>query len=101
VLASCSAENPKPWPPAGDTYRQPLEWQERLSIAAQSAGALAYLHQNGIIHRDFRTSNVLLDGEMRAVVSDFGIAKLSVEEGAIAEEVTSQLVRSSGYMAPE
>jgi serine/threonine protein kinase len=56
-----------------------LCWEERKKIARGAAKGLCFLHHNcipHIIHRDMKSSNVLLDGEMEARVSDFGMARL-------------------------
>ena len=86
---------------AGTTSPRFIEWRRRLTIASQSAGALACLHQHGVIHRNFCSSNVLLDDDMSAVVSDFATVNWSVDDSAVADEVTTLLVGAGGYMAPE
>lgn len=56
-----------------------LSWKERKKIARGAAKGLCFLHHNcipHIIHRDMKSSNVLLDGQMEARVSDFGMARL-------------------------
>lgn len=56
-----------------------LSWKERKKIARGAAKGLSFLHHNcipHIIHRDMKSSNVLLDGQMEARVSDFGMARL-------------------------
>ncbi|ONK67751.1 uncharacterized protein A4U43_C05F3400 [Asparagus officinalis] len=58
-----------------DPNTQPLSWSRRLNIALGAARGLAYLHQPDIkiIHRDFKTSNILLDVDFNTKLSDFGL----------------------------
>ncbi|HEY4303077.1 MAG TPA: serine/threonine-protein kinase [Gemmatimonadaceae bacterium] len=77
-----------------------LDAEESRRILAEVADALAYAHEHGIIHRDIKPANILLDEDTgRAVLADFGIAKL---EGA-ADELTSKgmVVGTPSYMSPE
>lgn len=79
-------------------------WRTRLTIAVQSARALAYLHDEAsppVIHRDFTSSNVLLDGDWTAVVSDFGLAKLLPQAGVPNATQSTRLHGTLGYLAPE
>jgi serine/threonine-protein kinase len=63
------------------------------------ARAVHYAHQHQIIHRDLKPSNILLDDELRPVITDFGLAKLPT--AANDPEAPEQIVGSPAYMAPE
>ncbi|XP_028791799.1 probable LRR receptor-like serine/threonine-protein kinase At1g07650 [Neltuma alba] len=79
-----------------------LDWTTRTKICLGIARALAYLHEESrikIIHRDIKTSNVLLDKDFNAKVSDFGLAKLN-EEGDNTH-ISTRVAGTIGYMAPE
>ncbi|XP_047336011.1 probable serine/threonine-protein kinase PIX13 [Impatiens glandulifera] len=79
----------------------PLPWEIRVKIAIGAARGLAFLHSsnNQIIYRDFKASNILLDGDYNAKISDFGLAKFGPNEGD--SHVTTRIMGTSGYAAPE
>ncbi|XP_047334416.1 probable LRR receptor-like serine/threonine-protein kinase At1g67720 [Impatiens glandulifera] len=84
-------------PPHGGS----INWIKRLQIAEDSAKGIEYLHNGcvpSIIHRDLKTSNILLDRNMRAKVSDFGLSKLAVDG---ASHVSSIVRGTVGYLDPE
>src|SRR5437867_1265645 len=68
------------------------------TIVAQVGDALAYAHRHGVIHRDIKSANIMLDEEGWAVVTDFGIAKVVQAEGLTLTGVT---VGTPTYMSPE
>ncbi|GLT54506.1 hypothetical protein SLA2020_276980 [Shorea laevis] len=79
-----------------------LDWETRLRIALEAAKGLEYLHEHvspPVIHRDFKSSNILLDKNFHAKVSDFGLAKLGSEKAG--GHVSTRVLGTQGYVAPE
>lgn len=80
---------------------QLLSWTTRLKIAIGAARGLAFLHSSddNVIYRDIKASNILLDGNYNAKISDFGLAKLGPSGGV--SHVTTRIMGTYGYAAPE
>lgn len=80
----------------------PLPWSIRMKIAFGAAKGLAFLHeevQRPVIYRDFKTSNILLDADYNAKLSDFGLAKDGPEGDKT--HVSTRVLGTYGYAAPE
>ncbi|KAH7834409.1 hypothetical protein Vadar_015674 [Vaccinium darrowii] len=78
-----------------------LDWDTRLHIAQGAARGLSYLHQScepHILHRDIKSSNILLDENFEAHLADFGLARLILPYDT---HVTTDLVGTLGYIPPE
>ncbi|XVE52022.1 hypothetical protein DITRI_Ditri02bG0087000 [Diplodiscus trichospermus] len=81
----------------------PLSWIMRVQIALDAARGLEYIHEhtkNHYVHRDIKSSNILLDGSFRAKISDFGLSKL-VGKSNDEEATATKVVGTFGYLAPE
>ncbi|KAJ3670788.1 hypothetical protein LUZ60_008214 [Juncus effusus] len=78
-----------------------LSWENRVKILLGTSKALAYLHEGidpKVVHRDIKSSNILLDDEFNGKLSDFGLAKLL---GADKSYVSTRVMGTYGYVAPE
>ncbi|KAF8364882.1 hypothetical protein HHK36_033137 [Tetracentron sinense] len=82
-------------------YSASLPWSTRMKIVIGAAKGLAFLHEaeKPVIYRDFKASNILLDSDYTAKLSDFGLAK----DGPEGDEthVSTRVMGTQGYAAPE
>ncbi|KAH9314236.1 hypothetical protein KI387_022863, partial [Taxus chinensis] len=93
--------NLEQWLHGAMMQRGVLTWEARMKIIFGTAKALAYLHEAlepKVVHRDIKSSNILIDHDFNAKVSDFGLAKLL---GSGKTHVTTRVMGTFGYVAPE
>ncbi|KAJ0546334.1 putative transferase, protein kinase RLK-Pelle-RLCK-VIIa-2 family [Helianthus annuus] len=83
------------------SYFQPLSWNLRIKVALGAAKGLAFLHspEAKVIYRDFKSSNILIDSNYNAKLSDFGLAKDGPVDGK--SHVSTRVMGTYGYAAPE
>ncbi|PRQ36267.1 putative protein kinase RLK-Pelle-LysM family [Rosa chinensis] len=81
-----------------ENSNEKLGWKTRLHIAADVANGLQYIHEHTrprVVHKDIKSSNILLDSNMRAKIANFGLAKSG------CNAITMHIVGTQGYIAPE
>ncbi|KAJ4846243.1 hypothetical protein Tsubulata_012562 [Turnera subulata] len=81
-----------------DNKSEKLNWKTRLRIAVDVANGLQYIHEHTrprVVHKDIKSSNILLDSNMRAKIANFGLAKSG------CNAITMHIVGTQGYIAPE
>ncbi|KAM7497722.1 hypothetical protein LguiA_022136 [Lonicera macranthoides] len=93
--------NLEQWLHGGISEHATLTWEARMKVLLGTAKALAYLHEAiepKVVHRDIKSSNILIDNEFNGKVSDFGLAKLL---GSGESHITTRVMGTFGYVAPE
>ncbi|MBI2806662.1 MAG: serine/threonine protein kinase [Planctomycetes bacterium] len=76
--------------------KKPISQEQAIRWVAEIADALDYAHKNGVIHRDIKTANILIDHHGRALLADFGIAQSATKTGKFAPSIGTLR-----YMSPE
>ncbi|KAG0630485.1 hypothetical protein M758_1G181600 [Ceratodon purpureus] len=87
----------------GPAATTPLSWNTRVHIALDAAHGLEYLHmacRPNIIHRDVKSSNILLTERMEAKVSDFGLSKFALQADGVSH-ISTLVKGTAGYLDPE
>ena len=80
---------------------RPIFWRDAIKFLMPIAEALEFAHQRGIIHRDVKPSNILINQIKQPVLSDFGIVKLLSDETSQDLSSTSVMIGTPEYMSPE
>lgn len=81
-----------------DKETAPLDWGARIKVALGAARGLAYLHEDSsprVIHRDFKSSNILLEHDFTPKVSDFGLARTAMDEEN--RHISTRVMGTFGY----
>lgn len=80
--------------------RKGLDWGKAVEIFGSVAAGLDYAHRKGTLHRDMKPANILIDPERGAMLSDFGLAKVTIDT-SLSASVTGAVVGTPHYIAPE
>ncbi|KAM3297042.1 hypothetical protein ACQJBY_039087 [Aegilops geniculata] len=88
-----------------DINRKPMDWATRVGVALGAARGLEYLHEAAaprILHRDIKSTNILLDDRFRARITDLGMAKCLMNDGVTScSSSPARMLGTFGYFAPE
>jgi ankyrin repeat protein len=92
--------------PKGSLYdamhgEEELTWQQRWKFALDIGQGLCFLHEQGVLHHDLKSPNVLLDENKRAKISDFGLSKVTSVPGSAGSRITTQTLCDFRWKAPE
>jgi|GEM_PF-1254105 len=79
----------------------PMDWQAAAVLVGKVADALQVAHHAGIIHRDVKPANILLDATGQPYVTDFGLARIETTQSAITETATNAMLGTINFASPE
>ncbi len=78
-----------------------ITWKRKLNWSLEIVKGLMYLHSKKIIHRDMKSDNILIDDDLHAKITDFGISRIFGSATAAMEQQMTKQIGTSQYMAPE
>ena len=90
-----------PGKPLSEWMTHPMPWQEAVEILLPLTEALAYAHSKGVIHRDLKPDNIIINTENQPVVSDFSLMRIIEEEETRDMTGTNVGLGSAEYISPE
>ena len=79
----------------------PMEWQRAAVLISKIAMALQVAHEAGIIHRDVKPANILLDANGEPFVTDFGLARIETTQSRVSETATNAMLGTINFASPE
>ncbi len=79
----------------------PFEWRQAATLISKVAYALQVAHEAGIVHRDVKPGNILLDAKGEPYITDFGLARIETTQSAITETATNAMLGTINYASPE
>ncbi len=79
--------------------RKPISLREATELIAKVARTVHYAHEHGIVHRDIKPGNILVDAKGEPLLTDFGLARLAESDSTITR--TKEVMGTPSYMAPE
>jgi len=92
--------DPPPDAPSSSLLSHPcFDARHAASVIAEIARAVHYAHQRGILHRDLKPTNILLDERDEPHIADFGLAKLMEDDSSLTQSIA--VLGTPAYMAPE